>query len=277
MLDTDFGNQIIYNDLNPSLPTGNNVVELLIRGVPVDFADASTYYRVSTVNYLAAGACNFSDAGKTLWPLDQIVADTQYYVRDAVIEYVQDQTAPINPQIEGRLQFIADTAAPVITITSPVAKAYLHPDLLTIDFTVTDTPAGVKTVLAKLDGTPVTDGQVIDLHVLALGEHTFTVYAMDKAGNATSITVTFTVTATIQSLMTSVERFYADGQIDNRDVYKGLMDKLMAAYKSKKVSTTINILQAFINQVQAQSGKHITTNAAQLLLQDAAYVIEQLK
>lgn len=105
MLDTDKGNVIKYADLNPALPNGNNVVSLTIQGKPVDFSDADTYYKVSTVNYLAAGACNFSNAGKTLWPLDQIVYDTQYYVRDAVINFVKAQTAPINPQIEGRLQF----------------------------------------------------------------------------------------------------------------------------------------------------------------------------
>ncbi len=70
MLDTNSGNQITYNDLSPSLPNGNNVVSLVIGGVPVDFSDASTYYNVSTVNYLAAGSCNFNDAGVSLWPLE---------------------------------------------------------------------------------------------------------------------------------------------------------------------------------------------------------------
>ena len=88
MLDTNAGNQITYNDLYPALPNGNNVISLVIGGVPVDFADASKYYNVSTVNYLAAGSCNFNDGGVTLWPLSQIVHDTQYYVRDAVIDYV---------------------------------------------------------------------------------------------------------------------------------------------------------------------------------------------
>jgi len=41
----------------------------------------------------------------SLWPLDQIVADTQLYVRDAVIEYIKAQTGPISPQIEGRVVF----------------------------------------------------------------------------------------------------------------------------------------------------------------------------
>jgi hypothetical protein len=58
------------------------------------------------VNYLAAGSCNFNNGGVSLWPLNQLVADTQYYVRDAVIEYIAAQPGPIAPAVEGRLQFI---------------------------------------------------------------------------------------------------------------------------------------------------------------------------
>ena len=85
-------------------PTGNNVVSLTINGEPVDFTDATKYYRVSTVNYLAAGSCNFNDGGVSLWPLDQIVNDTQYYVRDAVIDYITHEGI-VSPAIEGRLVF----------------------------------------------------------------------------------------------------------------------------------------------------------------------------
>ena len=94
--------------------------------MPVDFSDAETYYNVSTVNYLAAGSCNFNDGGVSLWPLDQIVHDTQYYVRDAVIEYIKNN-GPIQPAIEGRLQFTdiqpttssTTTTAPTTTTTVP--------------------------------------------------------------------------------------------------------------------------------------------------------------
>jgi len=72
--------------------------------VPVNFADAGTYYNVSSVNYLAAGSCNFNDGGVTIWPLDQIVADTQFYVRDAVIDYITAM-GTIAPVVDGRLQF----------------------------------------------------------------------------------------------------------------------------------------------------------------------------
>jgi 2',3'-cyclic-nucleotide 2'-phosphodiesterase (5'-nucleotidase family) len=104
MLDTNAGNEIVYRDAYPYLPDGNNVAGLIIGGQPVDFLDATKYYTVSTVNYLAAGACNFSDGGVTLWPLSQIVADTQYYVRDAVINYTMHQ-GTVSPAIEGRLVF----------------------------------------------------------------------------------------------------------------------------------------------------------------------------
>ncbi|MBC8253108.1 MAG: 5'-nucleotidase C-terminal domain-containing protein, partial [Ardenticatenia bacterium] len=41
----------------------------------------------------------------TLWPLDQMTADTQYYVRDSVIDYIEHE-GTISPAVEGRLQFI---------------------------------------------------------------------------------------------------------------------------------------------------------------------------
>ncbi|MBM4431643.1 MAG: hypothetical protein FJ026_15060, partial [Chloroflexi bacterium] len=102
-LDISQGGVITYDTTVPE--TGDNVMSLTINGVPVDFTDAGTYYRVSTVNYLAAGACSYSDAGVSIWPLNQITADTQYYVRDAVIDYIKAFT-PVSPQVEGRLQFI---------------------------------------------------------------------------------------------------------------------------------------------------------------------------
>jgi 2',3'-cyclic-nucleotide 2'-phosphodiesterase (5'-nucleotidase family) len=191
MLDTNAGNTITYNDLYPALPNGNNVVSLNIGGTDIDFSDAATYYKVSTVNYLAAGSCNFNNSGVSLWPLDQIANDTQYYVRDAVIDYIKDE-GTVSPAIEGRLSFIADTAAPVITINAPIADIYGPLDSLTIDFTAVDTPAGIKSVVAHLDSTVVTDGQLIDLTSLSQGDHTLTVDAVDKLGQSSTKSVTFT-------------------------------------------------------------------------------------
>jgi 2',3'-cyclic-nucleotide 2'-phosphodiesterase (5'-nucleotidase family) len=110
MLDTNKVGRITYAQKagvlsTPPLPDGSNVVSFTINETPVNFTNATTFYNVSTVNYLAAGSCNFNNGGVSLWPLSQIVHDTQYYVRDAVINYIKAQPGPISPAIEGRLIF----------------------------------------------------------------------------------------------------------------------------------------------------------------------------
>ena len=203
MLDTNAGNEIKYNDLGAVGydPAKEYVVSLKIGSDFVDFDDADTYYNVSTVNYLAAGSCNFNNAGVTLWPLDQIVADTQMYVRDAVIDYVTHEGS-VSPAIEGRLAFIYDVDAPSITIDTPTDKLYKPTDTLTLDFSAVDVGvAGVKKVWADLDGTTVTDGQVIDLMTLTTGQHTLTVYAEDLAGNQSNSSVTFRFDKTAPIIM----------------------------------------------------------------------------
>ncbi len=142
MLDTNAGNVITYNDTYPNLPDGNNVVSLVVGGQPIDFTDATTYYSVSTVNYLAAGSCNFKDGTVSLWPLDQIEADTQYYVRDAVIDYIKDQTGPISPAIEGRLVFQGGGAA--VAAAEPEATwglEWIQPEQTTVVADVPDEDA----------------------------------------------------------------------------------------------------------------------------------------
>lgn len=281
MLDIDSAGKITYNDINTSAydPDRSYVVSLVVNGAPVDFEDAGKYYRVSTVNYLAAGSCNFNDSGVSLWPLDQIVNDTQYYVRDAVVDYVTSK-GTISPVIENRLNFIYDTEAPEITIESPGAATYLHPDFITMTFSAEDTgAAGIKKVWGELDGSVVASGQVIDLYSLSLGNHTLTVYALDMAGNQSSKAVTFSITATVESLMAGVNRFYTEGKIDSNDIRNSLISKLMAVRSNldkgnKKAAS--KALQAFINTLMAQSGKHIGSAAANLLITDANWVISNL-
>ncbi len=106
MLDINAGGVITYRDDPAVPPDGDNVISLVFDGTEVDFDDAETFYNVSSVNYLAAGSCNFNNDGETIWPLDQIVADTQYYVRDSVIDYIEAMEV-ISPAIEGRLVFQA--------------------------------------------------------------------------------------------------------------------------------------------------------------------------
>jgi hypothetical protein len=283
MLDTSAGGQITYNDLAPAAydPAKSYVVSLkLPSGKLVNFNDASTYYNVSTVNYLAAGSCNFNNGGVSLWPLSQIAHDTQFYVRDAVIDYLKAQTAPIAPAIEGRLAFIADEVGPVITITSPTAKSYLHSKIISASFSATDTPAGVATVTATLDGTAIANGKAIDLLKYKLGNHTLTVTAIDKAGNTAVKSVTFKVTATTTSLIQSVRRFYDQGAIKSKALKNRLLTWLYAARTFEELGMTrlaVLNLSSFTVTVALETPTRITRPAGKLLIDDAIYVMAQIR
>ena len=168
--------------------------------------------------------------------------------------------------------------ASVITINSPNAQSYLHPDFLTLDFAVT----GLDVIgQAAIDGVSVSNGQKIDLYTLSLGNHTMTVNAVESGGHILATqSVTFSVIATVQSLKASVNRFYQEGKINKVGTRDSLLNKLNIAQNALNVADVkgaINQLNAFINGLEAQSGKSITSQAAALLVTDAQYVIANPK
>jgi soluble cytochrome b562 len=77
-----------------------------------------------------------------------------------------------------------------------------------------------------------------------------------------------------------VEKFYNLGYIDDEGVKESLLDQLYAAKKkleAGQVKVAKNILNAFTLFVEAQFGKHITVEAATVLLEDAQYVMDSLQ
>ena len=278
MIDINSGGRITYNDLYPEAydPNKQYVVSLEFDGNTVDFNDAATYYNVSTVNYLAAGSCNFNNSGTSLWPLSQIAHDTQYYVRDAVINYVTAM-GTVSPAIEGRLAFISDAAGPTLTVTSPQEIAYLNSADLTIDFNVTDDVAGLASVTSTLDGINVTDGQVIPLYTFAAGtSHTLALTATDTAYNTSTKSVTFTVETTIDSMKVVVTKLYNDGKMTAAG-YRGVMSKLQAASLSRTQTGKIAILNSTVSLIRLQSGRNINSATASLLITDLRWLILHLR
>ena len=84
---------------------------------------------------------------------------------------------------------------------------------------------------------------------------------------------------TIDELQTEIEELGSEGEIDNQGVVTSLLAKLNAAQKlieDGKIDQAKIILNAFINEVQAQSGKHITPEAAELLIESAEHILSNL-
>lgn len=174
---------------------------------------------------------------------------------------------------------VVDTIPPEITINSPIATSYEHHEIVPVDVDVTDEKSGVADVVITLDGTSVSDGDEIDLLDLELGDHMLTVRAEDNAGNVGETSVTFTVEATLQSLTATVERLSEEGGITNAGITRSLLRQLRAAQASVDAGRLIDArgqLGAFIEEVEAQRGKHITESAADLLVTDAKVVLDGL-
>lgn len=160
-----------------------------------------------------------------------------------------------------------DKTAPAIAVTVPgEGSIYENSEDLTPQFTLTDNFSGAdnsKTTVT-LDTHSYKIGTAIPLYTLPLGQHTLVISSSDLAGNQGSKTVHFQTVASIDSLKALVTRFADMKWIDNAGIVKSLQAKLAN-----------NDLNSFVNEVKAQTGKHISSEAATYLLRDAQYVLSQ--
>lgn len=177
-----------------------------------------------------------------------------------------------------------DKKAPTISIAQPMAIEYLHSDTLILDYNVTDGGSGVDTVSPTLNGSPTLDGsnlssgQSIDLLMaLPLGDHNFSVNADDMVDNESDPeSVDFSIIVTPNSIIDAVDQLADDGAI-KRNLVNSLQSKLKNAQKKlsrKQCKASNNMYGAFINEINAQNGKGITVEAANILITDAIYLIE---
>ncbi|WP_309121604.1 discoidin domain-containing protein [Paenibacillus sp.] len=157
-----------------------------------------------------------------------------------------------------------DTTAPTITVTGVVYGTYVDTIDITPFVAMDDPLSGVDSskTTVTLDTYGFQPGETIPLYTLPLGLHTLIVTASDMAGNASRVTVTFETATSVNALKELVARFENAGWIDNAGIANSLQSKLNE-----------NALEAFVNHVKAQSGKHINNQAAQYLLRDAEYLL----
>jgi len=175
-----------------------------------------------------------------------------------------------------------------------LAPMYVKAVDTTYSLTLNIDPIGSGSVIANVTG-PYNNGQAVLLNATGNPGWSFSAWSGDLTGtsNPTSITMNSskTVTATftkksstqlIQELIEEVEQYKDSRDIDNNGIANSLIVKLEAAnaqLESDNTKSAGNILNAFINHVEAQHGKknkHITEDAAHQLIEDAEYILSQL-
>jgi FIMAH domain-containing protein len=179
---------------------------------------------------------------------------------------------------------ILDNTAPVSAIVVPAATQYTHSDTLTLNYSTSDgAGSGVASAVTSLDGSTtlnghgLASGQIIPLLTeLALGPHSFTVAGVDNVGNSGVSTVSFEIVVTPDSIKQDVNLFLAAGLIKNSGMANSLLAMLSAAEQARargNCSTGSNDYDAFIHELQAQSGNGIDASAAAIMIGDAQYLI----
>jgi FIMAH domain len=82
------------------------------------------------------------------------------------------------------------------------------------------------------------------------------------------------------SLILNIKQCYEKEWIDNTGIYNSLIIKAENAHKSYEkgnTKTSINHLNSFLNELEAQNGKHLTSEAYTLLKNNAEYLMAKLE
>lgn len=206
------------------------------------------------------------------------------YVSDSV-SVEKDFTAQTKPGLVSELDLSVDSTNPQsldvkpkdiippdITVFSPQSKDYLRSETLPINVSIQDTESGVASSEIKFDDRIVHSGDSVDLFFEALGKHNIIANASDMIGNATSSTVNFRIIATIESILSDIERAFALGWINEKGIKESLIQKIRAVIKNKNNKNNM-LAKAFLNELEAQRNKHINEQAHQLLKEDIDWLL----
>jgi hypothetical protein len=153
-----------------------------------------------------------------------------------------------------------DAVKPAVTVVGVAdGGSYADDTSAVVSFQATDAGSGVASTTATLDGAAFTSGSTVNFATLGAGQHTLVVTSTDAAGNVTSQTLTFTVTATstevtFDSVRAAMDAYLADGELAAH-VHASLLDRLdraQAAAERGSSFTAIGMLDQFIARAKNQ-------------------------
>lgn len=148
-----------------------------------------------------------------------------------------------------------DTGAPVITFSGNLGS-YGLTDVVAITCSATDAVSGIAT-----SDCPAASGEA---WTFGLGTTTLDASATDVAGNSASASTSFEVAGSADGICDLIESW-----VSNRGVANALCTKLRAADRANARGNSraaAGSIGAFVNQVEAVTGKWLTEAQAQLLL-----------
>ncbi|MBW5445206.1 hypothetical protein GE107_03905 [Cohnella sp. CFH 77786] len=233
----------ITASLNPSAPNGLN----------------GWYTTPATVTLSTYGNVQYSvDGGSSWFAYDAPVTLSQEGSNQMLYRPATVTGAVYPKSVDAKI----DLTAPQVTITGEASY--------TIDQTITITCSAVDTVSGVTYSPCEAPIVAIKAYTLEPGVHSVTAEAEDAAGHRGSAAHSYRVVATFDSLSALTGTFAAEtGAAGWQDIAASLQQKLSGA-KAKaaegKGKEARNMLQAYIHEVNAQSGKKLSGEQAAVLV-----------
>ena len=224
----------------------------------------STYYTID-----GSEPTTGSEIGNEILLIEEGIHTIKYFSVDSAgnMEEVSQATVKI------------DMTPPEIEVTVPVNGDYLHSDVVIPDYSAMDGLSGLSSIKAAIDGKTLSDGDEVDMLELSNGIHEFLIEASDNAGNTVERIIIFRVVSSLDSLIALNERAPSSGWITNVDVAERFGDKLELAKQkldAGQETTAMNLLNMYINEIDAKTGKTVTLEGAQVIKNEALYVVDSL-
>lgn len=245
-------NVTIYKEvaatMDPSEPSGNN----------------GWYTSPVTVTLSPADIAEYSLDGGSTWNAYHapVVLDQEG------THHVQYRRS-VNTGETGSLEIKLDLTASQVTVTGDTYFT-IDQDIL-ITCSAIDTVSGVTYSPCEV---PLLQSKA---YTLESGQHMVTAVAEDEAGHQTTVTHTFTVTATFDSLKNVTNAFLQEtGDKAWKSVAKSYNNKLDLAKEkadSGEIEAAKGIMDGFIDQVRDHAGKFFTHEQANIMIRWARIVV----
>lgn len=165
-----------------------------------------------------------------------------------------------NVEDKKTIEIKLDQTGPVITFSVEDGAEYGVDEMVEITFKAEDALSGIDTSTDTKISNPG--------YELGLGTHSFSAESVDGAGNRSSQSINIVVIVDYDRLTSLTGQFLTEnGSAKNLNSFES---KLMAAKQSEAQGNTSALngqLQAFMNQVKAQSGKAFTEGQVSILIE----------
>jgi len=167
--------------------------------------------------------------------------------------------------------FNIDGTPPTVSITSPIDGAtFIQNEAIISAYSCADVLSDVSSCIG-----PVISGADVDTTVI--GGQSFAVTGTDSADNSTSLThgyMVISVSNAVANVMDLVASFNLQQGLDNS--FDAKLSNLQAALDASNAgqrNNAINMIQAFLNEVDAQRGKKLTNEQADSLVAAANRIL----